>query len=151
MPQKPQYVQGWFYSDPRGPHPEHPIVIPPGSGSGPVDPGYGYPEKPVDPGYGIPEYPPHVEHPIVIPPLTGVWPPPGQPSHPIVIPPPDGPVYIEGTPEKPIASAPGTLTPTLPSDVGLPQSKVALLVKVVGVPGERWLTFDNSPKVTPQR
>jgi len=49
-------------------------------GGGPVDPGYGYPERPVDPGYGYPIRPvdpgygvpvggrPHPEHPIVLPP-----------------------------------------------------------------------------------
>ena len=56
-------------------------IIPP---SGPVDPGYGYPEKPVDPGYGIPEggRGPHPEHPIYYPPPTD--------------PPPEGPVQPDG-------------------------------------------------------
>lgn len=165
---KPQYVQGWFLSDPKGPHPEHPIVIPPQPGEPPINPGTpGYPTHPisglpgypggppVDPGYGKP-FPPdaHPEHPIVIPPLVGIWPSPGHPAHPIVLPPetpgqpPSGPIYIEGTPENPISTEPGTLQPPLPQGV-LPNSKVAVLVKVVGVEGERWLTVDNTPTVNP--
>ena len=150
--QKPQYVQGWFLSDPRGPHPEHPIAPGgPTTPGGPVDPGYGIPETPVDPDYGIPEGA-HPEHPIVIPPLVGIWPSPGHPAHPIVLPDPpppnSGPIYIEGTPENPIKSEPGTLTPALPAGA-LPPGKVAILVKVVGVEGERWLTVDNTPTVNP--
>ena len=48
-----------------------------------------------------------------------------------------------------IKSAAGTLQPPLPADSGLPNATVALLVEIVGVPGKRWLTFDNSLKVNP--
>ena len=66
--------------------------------SGPVDPGYGYPEKPVDPGYGIPgpPYPgspprpdhtlpgdlPHPAHPIVLPDPPTEGPPIDPPTNP---------------------------------------------------------------------
>lgn len=56
--------------------------------SGPVDPGYGYPEKPVDPGYGIPgppyPDPPRPAHPIVLPdpPIPPIDPPVDPPTNP---------------------------------------------------------------------
>lgn len=62
-----------------------PIIPPP---SGPVDPGYGYPEKPVDPGYGVPgppyPDPPHPAHPIVLPdpPIPPIDPPVDPPTNP---------------------------------------------------------------------
>lgn len=69
-------------------------IIPPGGGGGgggggPVDPGYGYPERPVDPGYGYPiGGRPHPEHPIVTPPNE---PPPTNP--------PDGDGFLKPPPE----------------------------------------------------
>lgn len=137
MPQKPQFVTGWFLPVDTSSHPEHPIELPDGERP---------PGKP-----DRPEFPGHPEHPIVLPPLVGIWPPKGKPTHPIVLPePPNGPVYIEGTPEAPINSEPGTLSPGLP--VGsVPSDKIALLVTVVGVPGERWLTYDGSTSAQPKQ
>lgn len=134
---KAVHVSGWFRPDDAGAHPEHPIVLP---------------GDPVDPDYGIDEGA-HPVHPIVIPPLVGIWPSPGHPAHPIVIPDPppaSGPVYIEGTPENPITSNPGTLTPALPPGT-LPEKKVAVLVTIPGVEGNRWLTVDMTPTVNPLR
>lgn len=86
-------------------------IVPP---SGPVDPGYGYPEKPVDPGYGVPEKPPHIwggpidpypGHPLPEPPIDPPTEPPSNPASPNwvwgwspKIPPNGGwtPVYVPG-------------------------------------------------------
>ena len=90
-------------------------VLPPESGGGPVDPGYGYPERPVDPGWGVPERPPHIwgptdprpTPPIVIPPNVppGMQPPeapsPGDPTTPV--PPPQG---TGGGPVQPVTPPP---------------------------------------------
>jgi hypothetical protein len=96
-------------------HPEHPIVLPPGTA---LPPGI-WPNPPE--GSVLPE------HPIVLPPDSvpvppGIWPNPPEgsvlPEHPIVIPPtpPDGPPVTiwpnppEGTapiPEHPIVIPPG--------------------------------------------
>lgn len=155
LPGKAKFVTGWFLPVDVGAHPEHPIA--PGGGGpqtpgGPVDPDYGisveHPAHPIAPGGP----PPHVEHPIVIPPLVGIWPSPGHPAHPIVLPEPlppgSGPIYIQGTPENPVTTEPGTLNPPLPAGL-LPSGKVAVLVEVVGVEGQRWLTVDNTPTVNP--
>lgn len=86
-------------------HPEHPIVLPPGSPpgiwGGANEP---FPTPPIfiPPGFidGV-----HPEHPIVIPPVR----PPGYPAHPIVLPPEIWPNPPEGTaphPEHPIVIPP---------------------------------------------
>lgn len=158
MPQKPQFVTGWFLPVDPSLKPEHPIA--PGGPVFPVDPGYGvsegHPEHPIynPPGIWGPTDP-RPTPPIVIPPLVGIWPSPGHPAHPIVIPDPTppigqgGPIYIEGTPDNPIKTNAGVLQPPLPPG-SVPDGKVALLVTVVGVEGQRWLTYDSTAQATPK-
>ena len=90
-------------------------VFPPSGGGGPVDPGYGYPERPVDPGWGVPERPPHIwgpndprpQPPIYIPPNVppSLQPPnPPHPGDPVTpVPPPEG---SPGWPVQPIQPPP---------------------------------------------
>lgn len=166
LPGKAKFVTGWFLPVDPGAHPEHPIAPGgPQTPGGPVDPSYG---KPIPPdmiwGGGKPDFPPggekppsdaHPEHPIVIPPLVGIWPSPEHPAHPIVLPPEElppnsGPIFIKGSTDNPITTEAGTLQPPLPSG-SLPPSKVAVLVTVVGVEGNRWLTYDNTGSVAPSK
>jgi hypothetical protein len=97
-----------------GPHPEHPIVLPPEGGQ-PPEPGY--PAYPAHPIVLPPEEPGYPAHPIVLPPGTPIY-----PAHPIVLPP-----YPDNTlPTPPPVVWPPLPTPPPGGDTGSPSNPINL-------------------------
>jgi len=132
------------------PHPEHPIVIPPGS----LGPGV-----PTHPIY-IPAPPVHPSHPIVIPPEAIA---PGVPTHPIYIPPgiwgptdprPSHPIAPGGggggQPPYP-STGPGFPTQPIVIPPAPPASETdkALVLVVTGESEPVWFLIDEGGQVKP--
>ena len=113
---------------------------------------YGHVEQvhgPIDPGYGRPERPPIAVPPIALPPLPpGIAlppiyiPPSGQlpvlPHPPVAVP----PIVIPEPPDVELPGPPAVIWPPLPPGTGI-AGKALALIWIVGV-GYRWLVVGGT-------